>query len=38
MNDESAAELLEEGITITKSENTTELERKIDELERLAVV
>ena len=32
-NDESTAELLEEGITIIKSENTTELERKKNELE-----
>ena len=37
-NDESTAELLEEGITIIKSENTTELERKKNELEQINIV
>ena len=36
-NDESTAELLEEGITIIKSENTTELERKKNELEQINI-
>ena len=36
-NDESAAEILEEGITITtKSENIAELERKINGLEQIS--